>query len=152
VFRWIPNHLQDAGGRIVPRSILRLLGNAASFALRSNLAKGPALMSPTDLQNALAEASKQRASELREEHPIVLRLENLRQKVLLLDPDEARKELARPSPGEPSSMADIRDGGVVLDELKRIGAVSVRDDGRIDVPDIYREGFGIKRKGGVRQT
>ena len=49
-------------------------------------------------------------------------------------------------------MADLRNGAAVLDELKRIGVVSVRDDGRIDVPDIYREGFGIKRKGGTKRT
>jgi hypothetical protein len=152
VYRWIPNHLQDAGGRIVPRSILRLLGHAAVLALQSNISKGPTLLSPTDLQNALALASRQRANELREEHPIVLRLENLRDKVLLLDPEEAKRELARASPQEPKSMAEVRNGAAVLDELKRIGVVSVRDDGRIDVPDIYREGFGIKRKGGTKRT
>jgi hypothetical protein len=37
----------------------------------------------------------------------------------------------------------------VLDELVRLGVVAIRPDGRVDVPDIYRSGFGILRKGGV---
>lgn len=36
-----------------------------------------------------------------------------------------------------------------LDKLVRIGVLSMRPRDRIDVPDIYRYGFQIKRKGGV---
>jgi hypothetical protein len=39
----------------------------------------------------------------------------------------------------------------VLHTLIELGAMSERDDGRIDVPDIYRYGFGILRKGGVKR-
>lgn len=39
--------------------------------------------------------------------------------------------------------------GVVLAELERLGVVLRRSDGRFDVPDLYRLGFGIKRKGGT---
>ncbi len=43
------------------------------------------------------------------------------------------------------------DGEGVFDELRRTGVLEVRRDGRIDVPDIYRYGYGIKRKGGARR-
>jgi hypothetical protein len=43
------------------------------------------------------------------------------------------------------------DGERVLHTLIELGAMSERDDGRIDVPDIYRYGFGILRKGGVKR-
>lgn len=39
----------------------------------------------------------------------------------------------------------------MLHTLIELGAMSERDDGRIDVPDIYRYGFGILRKGGVKR-
>ncbi len=42
-----------------------------------------------------------------------------------------------------------RDGDLVLEELVDLGLLSIRDTGKIDVPDIYRYGFKIKRKGGV---
>ena len=38
-----------------------------------------------------------------------------------------------------------------FEELLRIGVLADRD-GRIDVPDVYRYGFGIKRKGGTRRV
>jgi hypothetical protein len=34
----------------------------------------------------------------------------------------------------------------------RVGVVTMRDDGRVDVPDLYRHGFGMKRKGGAGRT
>ena len=41
------------------------------------------------------------------------------------------------------------DGKLVLEEFVRLGLLILRRDGRLDVPDIYRYCFGIKRKGGV---
>ena len=41
------------------------------------------------------------------------------------------------------------DGERALEELVQLGVLRIRDDGRIDVPDLYRYGYGIKRKGGV---
>jgi hypothetical protein len=43
------------------------------------------------------------------------------------------------------------DGDEVLRVLVELGVMSERPDGRIDVPDIYRYGFGISRKGGVKR-
>ena len=43
------------------------------------------------------------------------------------------------------------DGESVLRALNELGVMSERPDGRIDVPDIYRYGFGILRKGGVKR-
>ena len=44
------------------------------------------------------------------------------------------------------------DGEQVLRTLIELGVMSERSDGRIDVPDIYRYGFGILRKGGVKRA
>jgi hypothetical protein len=37
----------------------------------------------------------------------------------------------------------------VLDDLVDLGVVQRLRDGRINVPDVYRLGFGVRRKGGV---
>lgn len=147
-YRWIPNRLQDAQVRIVPRSILCLLGVAAGTAsTRTFPADSSRLLTPEDLAAALPETSTQRVAEIGEEYPLVRRLENLRGFQVMLDPTVVAEQLGRPIPsGEPPSKMG---GEAVKEELIRLGVLSVRRDGRIDVPDIYRYGFGIKRKGGV---
>jgi hypothetical protein len=146
--RWIPDRLQDADGRIVPRSMLRLLGEAAKRAQLDPLGKGRQLMRPIDLSAALIETSKRRARELGEEYSVVQRLERLRGTTMLLEHEQVVRLLA-----QPVDDADRlpKNGEFILDELRRIGVLEVRADGRIDVPDIYRYGYGIKRKGGVRR-
>lgn len=145
--RWIPNHLQDAHGAIVPRSMLNLIAFAAQEALR----RGPQgqytrLLHHTELQAALEKTSRYRVQELVEEHKVVQRVEALRGMTLLSERAEVIQRLARRGPHPDGFEAD---GEQVFVELERLGVLKTREDGRIDVPDIYRFGFGIKRKGGV---
>lgn len=149
-YTWIPNHLQDSQGRIVPRSMLNLLAFSAEDALQNPLGrKGLQLMTPQNLIAGLAEASRRRVEELKEEYPVVLRLKNLEGAILLLEPGEVISRLSQPVHGDRTTSTD---GAAIYEELRRIGVLSVRADGRVDVPDIYRTGFGIKRKGGARRA
>lgn len=146
--RWIPNHLQDAHGLIVPRPMLNILAFAAQWALE----KGPRaqysrLLHPTELQAALEKTSRYRANEVAEEQPVVRRLERLRDVVLLADRRTIVDRLRDPVPAAEDGFG--ADGDAAFEELVRLGVLETRPDGRVDVPDIYRFGFGIKRKGGV---
>jgi hypothetical protein len=143
--RWIPARLKDAGGRIVPRSFLRLIAYAAKEALRDPPGRGP-LIKPPQLVQALKETSKDRVNELREEYLFVGRLANLRDKTMLMERKEVIRLLAQPAEDVDGFKED---GDSVFEELLRIGVLETRADGRIDVPDIYRYGYGIKRKGGA---
>ena len=148
-YRWIPNRLQDAHARAVPRSVLSLIRNAADFALK----RGPEanrlrLLTPLELQGALDRTSERRVNELKEEFPVVARLENLRGKTVMLAREGAVRALSRAA-AKPDEHGD--DGERVVRSLIELGVVSERSDGRIDVPDIYRYGFGILRKGGVKR-
>lgn len=147
VHRWITNHIQDAHTAVLPRSMLRLLANAAEQAVQ----RGPRgvlnrLFRPEELQSGLEQTSRDRVSELAEEYPVVQRLEHLTGLVVMASRDEVEQRLAveRPSP---DGFGD--NGEAVLDELLRLGVMKLREDGRIDVPDLYRFAYGIKRKGGV---
>lgn len=146
-YRWIPARLRDAGGSIVPRSLLRLLSHAAKAALDDGASRSGPLMSPTHLVGALQATSKDRAIELTDEYPFVRRLEALRGQCLLLERSIVVKGLS--SPTSPDDGFGIN-GQAVFDELRRIGVLDLRSDGRVDVPDIYRYGFDIKRKGGAK--
>ncbi len=148
-YRWIPNRLQDAHARAVPRSVLSLVRNAANFALT----KGPGaqslrLLTPVELQGALENTSKRRVNELKEEFPVVARLEHLHGKTVMLPRKVAIDALSR---GSAENDEHGTDGEQVLQSLIELGVMSEREDGRIDVPDIYRYGFGILRKGGVKR-
>jgi hypothetical protein len=146
-YRWIPARLQDAGGSIVPRSFLRLLRNAAESTIQEGPPSSGPLMDPMRLVGALRSTSADRVAELSDEYPFVRRLENLRDQTLLMEESRVVAMLGRPTP-----LIDgyASNGRAVFDELVRIGVVQVRADGRIDVPDIYRYGYGIKRKGGAK--
>jgi hypothetical protein len=153
-YRWIPNRLQDAHARAVPRSVLSLVRNAAAFALnQSPGARNFRLLTPIELQGALENTSRRRVNELKEEFPVVGRLENLRGETVMLARKLAVAKLSR-SPARDDEYGNDdygSDGETVLQTLIELGAMSERDDGRIDVPDIYRYGFGIGRKGGVKR-
>lgn len=146
-YRWIPARLKDADGRIVPRSFLRLFGFAARAALQDK-GRREALLTPLNLTSALIDTSKDRAVELREEYKFVGRLENLRDLTMLMDQRDVIKLLNKP-PEEDDGFGTR--GEAVFRELRRIGVLEIRDDDRVDVPDIYRYGYGIKRSGGTKQ-
>ncbi len=151
-YRWIPNRLQDGRGRIVPRSVLNLIGHSCRVAHSDPAGRGSRLITPSDLQAALRPTSEARAREVSEEFLPVQRLGHLRGQNVLIDRATVIQKLDQPSSEEPPGQR--MSGEAVFQELVALGVLVVRDDrhgkGRIDVPDIYRYGFGILRKGGVK--
>lgn len=145
---WLINHLQDAHLQVTPRSLLVLVRGAAELALqRGPQAAYRRLLVPLNLQQSLEKASRRRVGELIEDYPVVGRLEGLRDATLFLTRREVVKALG--SVKLIDGFENDIDGA--FDELIRIGVLADRG-GRIDVPDVYRYGFGIKRKGGTRRV
>ena len=157
-YRWIPNHIQDANGELSPRAFLKCFVFAASglLAKEDDVAKleGERLLMPSSLQGALAEVSKDRVNELLlEEYGWleVLRNKLEGQSMLMghteflkcLDlenwPEDGRLALTGASPEE------------LLDALKELGIFWETEDGRINVPEIYLHGFGLRRRGGIQR-
>jgi hypothetical protein len=131
--------------------MLNLLGFAAANAKQKPLDRGQRLLTPGDLAAALPHVSRKRANEVAQEYPLVVRLENLSGQHVLLERALVVAKLAQPIPNEQPGLS--RDGELVLEELVDLGILSIREirekPGEIDVPDIYRYGYKIKRKGGV---
>lgn len=146
--RWIINHLQDAHQRVTPRSLFVLIRGAAELAVGQPKAVYRRLLAPIELQHALEKASTRRVNELIEDYPVVARLEGLRGMILLMSRADVRKALRGVSAGD--GFGD--DADAVFEELLRIGVLADRGAGRFDVPDVFRYGFGIKRKGGTRRV
>lgn len=149
--RWIMGRLQDAQRVVTPRALLTLVALAAGEALEKGpKATGDRLLHPHDVRGALEGTSVRHVQAMHVEHRVISRLERLRGSVLPLVGDEVVERLAAPRPGVVDGFGD--DGAWVLDELLRIGVMRFRDDGRLDVPDIYRLAFGIKRQGGAARV
>ncbi|NER03729.1 MAG: hypothetical protein F6K17_14445, partial [Okeania sp. SIO3C4] len=152
-YNWVPNHLQDARGRIAPRSFLKLFSLAAERRLKkfeeTNLPENRLLV-PSDLQGALMDTSQDRIKELTdEEYPWLKALKiGLKNLNLLTEEEKFLKILENTEwHQEPPS----RKPQEILKYLEQLGIVEIRLDRRINMPDIYRYSFEVKRKGGIKR-
>lgn len=154
-YRWIPNHLQDAGGRIAPRSFLKLFALAAEHRAErifDQILSGRMLLQPSDLQGALMHTSEDRIRELaQEEYPW---LESLKMSLRYLEVPMQRDkflEAVQATQWKPEKQPPATKPEEILEYLLRLGVVENRSDGRINMPEIYLYGFEVKRRGGVKR-
>ena len=161
-YTWIPNHLGDTEGRVSPRSFLAALQEAAKDTADAHPEHGYALHYDS-IKRGVQEASKIRVAELREDYPWVDRVltplagmvvpctfdeivERWREGGVLkhLSTEVELSELKLP----PLHLEQGFDG-VRLD-LESLGVFLRLHDGRTNIPDVFRVGYGLGRRGGVR--
>ncbi|MCL6632084.1 MAG: hypothetical protein K6T63_05560 [Alicyclobacillus herbarius] len=150
-YRWIPNHLQDAEGRIAPRSFLKIFSLAAERELGEfRSLPDSALLRPMDLQGALMDTSKDRIAELKEEYPWIEALTSSIEGIEVPAPRsiflQAIEKTQWEPEGPPKSTAEQ-----ILRYLEELGIIEIRSDGRINAPEIYLYGFKLKRRGGIKR-
>jgi hypothetical protein len=153
---WIPNHLQDADGRIAPRSFLKLFVLAAELRIQqhSTVEQNMVLLQPSDLQGALIDTSKARIEELaQEEYPWLESLKtSLAELVVPIEKDKFLEAVESTNWSEkPEKQPPVINPEEILKYLLQLGIVESRSDGRINMPEIYMYGFKVKRKGGVKR-
>ena len=154
-FTWIPTHLQDAHGEVLPRSFLRLFEKAAEIENENRQAGQPHLIHHSCLRGALDNVSIDRMEELKEEFPWI---EVFRQHLLskgITVPIE-RKQLQNEitinwENEQKDRRAPFLNSYELIQFLGEFGMFYTRKDGRMDVRDIYLKGLGFKRKGGVQR-
>lgn len=162
-YTWIPTHLADAVGQVSPRSFLLAFQRAAEFTEENHPDYKHALHFE-GIQHGVAEASKIRIEEIKEDYPWVdPLLQAAKGLTVPCDPGElvetwtkrhlnqvtnaAEKLPPRRFSADP--LSKFRPG-LLIDDLVELAVLYWTEDGRINIPDIFRVGFGIKRKGGVR--
>jgi hypothetical protein len=164
-YTWLPNRLADSLLKISPRSFLEAL-RVANEETMEEFAGHPYPLHWEAIKRGVQAASKIRVGEVNEDLPwvqIMMRpLAELQVPVdqgTIVDRWMAKgvvaqlsalahkddEEQVRTGPGDTSDL----DG--IVRELIEIGVMSRRDDGRIDLPDVYRIAFGLGRRGGVRR-
>jgi hypothetical protein len=171
-YTWLPSHLADAHGEVSPRSFLISIRAAAKDSLANHIEHAFALHYRS-LHSGVQEAARIRRGEIAEHWwvPEVLRdlegrlevpfdfadAESLWTEAGTLDRLRRRQhdEIAagRASRGgdQPWLLPPRLSLGAtgVREDLLRLGVLRVMKTGRIDVPDVYRLGFMLAKRGGV---
>ena len=161
-YTWIPNHLGDTGGKVSPRSFLAALRTAADDTAERHPEHVHALHY-TSINRGVQQASQIRVRELREDYPWVDRV--LKPLSGMVVPCEFRSISQR---WRASRVLDQLNAQMSQDDVKlpprrlQWGAAGVREDlellgvfqrlhdGRVNIPDVFRVGYGLGRKGGVK--
>jgi hypothetical protein len=164
VYTWIPTHLADAKNRLSPRSFLLAFRSAAEWT-ESHEPDHERALHFKGIQQGVATASEIRVSEISEDYPWVKPLlEAARGLTVPCYVDDltvswpkglaevVRKTTGSKLPPRRFNTDSIRKGRIdaLVEDLVELAVLYRTSDGRLNIPDIFRVGFGIKRMGGVR--
>jgi hypothetical protein len=160
-YTWLPSHLGDAHRQVSPRSFLAALRHAAEDNPRADYDYA---LYYESIKRGVQEASRIRVREMQEDYPWV---EELMKPLTGMTVPCAFKEIstkwergsramirlkrdiAKATVKLPPVHLDAGAGGVRTD-LEALGVFERMIDGRVNLPDVYRVGYGIGRRGGVK--
>jgi len=159
-YTWLPNHLGDAQRQVSPRSFLAALHRAAEDPPHTS---HPYALYYESIKRGVQEASRIRVQEMQEDYPWVDTLmaplsglsvpcrfdgieERWRQHRVLDKLRQGSESAAVKLP--PAHLEDGAEG--VRRDLEVLGVFQRMSDGRVNLPDVYRVGYGMRRRGGVK--
>ena len=160
-YTWIPNHLGDTKGRVSPHSFLAALGMAAKDTQERHWDHAYALHYDS-IKRGMQEASRRRVQEVLEDYPwienvmrplggmvVPCRFEEVRER---WEPDVLgglNEQVKNEDVKLPPSRLDEGAAGV-RENLETLGVFQRMRDGRVNIPDVFRVGYGLGRRGGVK--
>lgn len=162
-YTWLPNHLMDGIGQTSPRSFLRAL-TRANDETSATFAEYEYALHYDGIRRGVQAASSTRVAEVAEDLPWVrVAMSPLSGRQVPIDREaviEAWQEnsltakLRQHSEETPDSAVrtgprNAEDHDELINELVEIGIITQRINGKLDLPDVYRIGFDLGRKGGV---
>jgi hypothetical protein len=156
-YTWSVSHLADGRGQTSPRSFLAAIQQAAEDSNE----RYPDYEIPIhyeSIKRGIQKASEIRVDEVAEDYPWVPKvLSTLQGMNVPCEKSAVFSQWQESFPNGPQGISSSRlpaqhaEGwdGIYLD-LQRIGMIDTKRDGRVDMPDLYRVGFGLGRMGGVK--
>jgi hypothetical protein len=156
----VPGHLGDTRGQVSPRSFLAALRHAAQDKPK---AEQEYALHYESIKRGVQEASKIRVRELEEDYPWIKRLFQPLSGISVPYPFKDIQVI-----WEETGVVDALQGSIeteavrlppihialgsegVLQDLMDLGLVERLKDQRINLPDVYRVGYGMGRRGGVK--
>lgn len=155
--RWLLNHIRDGRGQALPRPLVRLIEVAADLQRNSpRTVKWPKLIDHISIRRAVDRVSEEHVKHSLDEWPWLDGLGNrLKGHQVPLERRELEDLLDRSWKDPWGQSADINPPEdrprEFIEYLVEVGIFRARSGGRIDVPDLFLAGLGLKRKGGVRK-
>jgi hypothetical protein len=159
-FTWMVGHLSDAAQRTSPRSFLTAVRSAA-VNTNEQYPEHPLALHYESIKRGVQLASQVRVAELAEDYPwaepvleslrglsVPCTLETLIQCWKNSFPAGPSRALSADFDALPPQHGASWDG--IVEDLERLGMLEKLQDGRYNMPDLYRVGFGLKRYGGVK--
>ena len=157
-YTWSVGHLADGRGQTSPRSFLAAIRQAAEDS-RDRYSNHPYALHFESIKRGIQKASEIRVQEIAEDYPWVPEVLSALSSMnvpLEFDAVQGRWEEQFPTGAQGIGAARLpaqhfdRGWNGVREDLQRLGLLETKKDGRIDMPDLYRVGFGLGRKGGVK--
>jgi hypothetical protein len=157
-YTWSVSHLADGQGHTSPRSFLAAIRQAAEDS-RERYPQHEFALHYESIKRGIQKASEIRVQEVAEDNPWIPDvLSELKGMNVPCDYAEVLSRWQAQFPAGPQNIASDRlpaqhaergwEG--VRQDLQKLGLIETRKDGRIDMPDLYRVGFGLGRRGGVK--
>ena len=158
-YTWLPNHLGDSHGQVSPRSFLAALREAAT----ANLVKDQEYpLHYQAIKEGIKKASQIRVNELKEDYRwidflikplkdtnVPFTFSAIEQIWTELDIKHDLENINNDGVRLPPSRLEQGYSGIKQD-LIDLGIFQQMRDGKINMPDVYRVGYGLGRKGGVK--
>ncbi len=165
---WTVSHLADGQGITSPRSFLIALRNAAEFS-QEKYSDHHFPLHYEGIKKGVQQASQVRVAELKEDYWWLGQItEPLRGITLPCEFSTLEEKWQKTFPSGienlPIKINNVKDDATsrlpiqssnngwqgLKNDLEKIGIINLKKDGRIDMPDLYRVGFGLGRRGGVK--
>jgi hypothetical protein len=159
-YTWLPNHLGDASGQVSPRSFLAAIRYAATDNPRTD---NPYPLYYESIKRGVQEASRIRVREMQEDYPWVdILMKPLSGLTVPCNFEEIARRWQENNILD-SLQLDIASAAVKLPpvhlregpegirhDLEALGVFERMRDDRLNMPDVYRVGYGLGRRGGVK--
>lgn len=155
---WSVSHLADGRGQTSPRSFLAAIRHAAEDS-QDRYPDHAVALHYESIKRGIQRASEIRVAEVAEDYPWVrLFLQKLHGLNVPCEFERILKKWDEVFPQGPAAASQQRlppqhlerGWNGIRDDLNRLGVFDLKQDGRIDMPDLYRVGFGLGRNGGVK--
>ena len=153
VYRWLLDHVRDGLRRGYPRPFVRLIEEGARQELHHfRNSKSRRLLEPASLRGALDRVSDDHVAQSKDEWPWLDAIkEKLRGDPLVPYAEKEAIKLLEGLSGGKNATSPPFESRELLDYLLELGIFRRRPDDRIDAPDLFLSGLGLKRKGGVKK-
>ncbi len=154
---WSVSHLADGRGLTSPRSFLAAIRAAAEDST-TRYPEYTLALHYESIKQGVQKASEIRVSELSEDYPWVRSLMEPLRGLTVPCPFEAVSDRWQADPGMTATLSSERlppehhelGWPGLRRDLESLGLFESMKDGRVNMPDLYRVGFGLGRRGGVK--